>query len=83
MSIKNWFMDFLGNVKNEKGEIAENVIEEKVQEIFYKELAIQTAISLIANAIAKCEIKVYENNKEVKNEIYYNLNIEPNKNECS
>lgn len=83
MSIKNWFMDFLGNVKNEKGEIAENVIEEKVQEIFYKELAIQTAISLIANAIAKCEIKVYENNKEVKNEIYYKLNIEPNKNECS
>lgn len=53
-------MDFLGNVKNEKGEITENIIEEKIQEIYYKELAIQTAISLIANAIAKCEIKVYE-----------------------
>lgn len=83
MSFKTWFRDFLGNTKNEAGEIVENIIEEKVQEIYYKELAIQTAISLISSAIAKCEIKVYENNKEVKNEIYYKLNIEPNKNECS
>lgn len=83
MSFKTWFRDFLGNTKNEEGDIVDNSIEEKIQEIYYKELAIQTAISLIANAIAKCEIKVYENNKEVKNEIYYKLNIEPNKNECS
>ena len=41
MSIKTWFMDFLGNVKNEKGEITENIIEEKIQEIYYKELARQ------------------------------------------
>ena len=83
MSIKTWFMDFLGNAKNDKGEIIESVIEEKVQEIYYKELAIQTAITLIANAIAKCEIKVYEKNREVKNETYYTLNISPNKNENS
>ena len=83
MSIKTWFMDFLGNIKYKNGEIVDSIIDEKIQEIFYKELAIQTAISLIANAIAKCEIKVYEKNKEVKNEIYYKLNIEPNKNECS
>ena len=83
MSIKTWFMDFLGNAKNDKGEIIESVIEEKVQEIYYKELAVQTAITLIANAIAKCEIKVYEKNREVKNETYYTLNISPNKNENS
>ena len=76
-------MDFLGNVKNEKGEITENIIEEKIQEIYYKELAIQTAISLIANAIAKCEIKVQENNQEVKNKLYYILNVSPNANENS
>ena len=83
MSIKTWFMDFLGNAKNNKGEIIESVIEEKIQEVYYKELAIQTAITLIANAIAKCEIKVYEKNREVKNETYYTLNISPNKNENS
>ena len=83
MSFKTWFMDFLGNVKNEKGDVVENVIEEQIQEIYYKELAIQTAISLIANAISKCEIKVYEENKEVKNKLYHTLNIEPNINENS
>lgn len=83
MSFKTWFRDFLGNTKNEKGDIVDNVIEEKVQEIYYKELAIQTAITLIANAIAKCEIKVYENNQEVKNKLYHVLNIEPNANESS
>ena len=83
MSIKTWFMDFLGNAKNNKGEIIESVIEEKVQEIYYKELAIQTAITLIANAIAKCEIKIYEKNREVKNKTYYTLNVSPNKNENS
>lgn len=83
MSVKTWFMDFLGNVRNKEGSIVENIIEEQIQEIYYKELAIQTAITLIANAIAKCEIKVYENNKEVKNKFYYRLNISPNKNESS
>ena len=63
MSIKTWFKDFLGNAKDENGEIIESVIEEKVQEIYYKELAIQTAITYIANALSKCEIKIYENNK--------------------
>lgn len=83
MSIKTWFTDFLGNIKNEKGDILDSTIDERVQEIYYKELAIQTAITLIANAIAKCEIKVYEDNQEVKNKYYYLLNISPNANENS
>ena len=37
MSIKTWFKDFLGNAKDENGEIIESVIEEKVQEIYSKE----------------------------------------------
>ena len=64
MSIRTWIADFLG-IKTEKGKIVDDAIEEQLQEIYYKELAIQTAISLIANAIAKCEIKVYEKNQEV------------------
>lgn len=83
MSIKTWFIDFLENIKTREGEIEEYITEEQLQEIYYKELAIQTAITLIANAIAKCEIKVFENDKEVKNKLYYTLNISPNKNENS
>ena len=82
MSIRTWIADFLG-IKTEKGKIVDDAIEEQLQEIYYKELAIQTAISLIANAIAKCEIKVYEKNQEVKNKLYYTLNVEANKNENS
>lgn len=83
MSIKTWIMDFLGNTKSKKGIIEECAIQEQLQEFFYKELAVQTAITLIANAIAKCEIKVFKENKEVKDELYYILNISPNKNESS
>lgn len=51
--------------------------------IYYKELAIYTATSLIGNAISKCEFKTYENWKAVKKEDYYLLNVAPNKNENS
>ena len=44
MSLKTWFLDFLGNIRTEKGEIEETLFEEKLQEIYYKELAIQTAV---------------------------------------
>ena len=83
MSIKTWLVDFLGNIKTKEGTIEECITEEQLQEIYYKELAIQTAITLIANAIAKCEIKVFEKNEEVKNKLYYTLYVSPNKNENS
>lgn len=81
MSLKTWFLDFLGNIRTEKGKIEETLFEEKLQEIYYKELAIQTAVVLIANALSACEIKVYEKGQEVKNKFYYRLNVSPNKNE--
>lgn len=49
--------------------------------LYYKELALYTATSLIGNAISKCEFKTYVNNVAVKKEDYYLLNIAPNKNE--
>lgn len=53
-------------------------------EFFIKELAIYTAISLIANAISQSEIKVYKNGKSVvQDEDYFSLNIKPNKNESA
>lgn len=51
--------------------------------LYYKELALYTASSLIENAISKCEIKTYEKNEAVKKEDYYLLNVSPNKNENS
>lgn len=45
---------------------------------FYKKLAIETAINLIANTIALAEFKTYEKGRPVRKENYYLLNIEPN-----
>lgn len=85
MGLKRWFINFL-----EKKEIVEteNIkgdkeIEDLKSEIIYKELALHTAITLIANAISKCEIKTYENELEKKDRLYYSLNISPNINQNS
>lgn len=51
--------------------------------VFYKELALYIAKSYIANTISKCEFLVYENGREVRNELYYALNVSPNPNQSS
>ena len=61
MGLKSWLADFLGK---ESKPINELYYEQKIPQVYYKELAIQTAISLIANAISKCEIKVFEKEKK-------------------
>lgn len=53
------------------------------QQIYFKELGLQIAISYIANTISKCEFKVYEDGKEVQNQLYYMLNVNPNPNQNS
>lgn len=47
------------------------------------QLALHIAISYIANTISKCEIKTYEAGQEVKGELYYKLNVNPNPNQNS
>lgn len=46
-----------------------------------RSLALYIAVSYIANAISKCEIKVFEKGKAVKNELYWALNVSPNPNQ--
>lgn len=65
-------------------EFLENVITITIPDaIYYKELAVYSAVSLIANAISQCEIVVYENGKRVKNGNWYSLNIQANTNESA
>lgn len=52
-------------------------------ELYYKDLAIFNATSLISNAISRSEMKVFEEGKPVKNADYYLLNVSPNRNETS
>lgn len=52
-------------------------------ELYYKELAMYTATSLIANAISRSDINVYVEGKMQRNEDFYLLNVSPNANETS
>lgn len=58
-------------------------IEGLESEIYYKELAILTAIKLISNAVSRGEFLTYEKGKEVKKENYYLFNIEANQNKSA
>lgn len=51
--------------------------------VAFKELALQTGISIIAGAVSKCEFKVYVRGKSVRDELYYALNVRPNPNQNS
>lgn len=49
-------------------------------EVFYKQLALQAGINLIANTISRGEFLTFEEGKEVRRDNYYKLNVEPNQN---
>lgn len=52
-------------------------------ELYYKELAVFTASSLISNAISRSELKTFKEGKPIKDKDYFLLNVSPNKNETS
>ncbi len=71
--------DFFG--RKDKIYLNECICIDTVQEIFYKEWALNSAINLIAKAISNCEFKTYTKNQETKADNYYLFNIEPNPNQ--
>ncbi len=66
-----------------KGFLDGEIIIPIPESVYIKELAKYTAISLIASAIALCEIVVYVKGKRVKNGDWYSLNVRPNPNESA
>ena len=49
--------------------------------IYYKKIAIEAAINLIANTLSLANFKTFEKGKATKKDNYYLFNIEPNKNQ--
>lgn len=79
MGVKN----FLEKVFKVTGTNTETVVVNIPASIYYKELAIYTASSYLANAISMAEMRVFNKGKPVKDQDYYLLNVAPNKNENS
>lgn len=59
------------------------VTQQILDQLAFKELALHIGISYIANTLSKCEFKTFENGKEVKEKLYYKLNVSPNPNQNS
>ena len=80
MSLWSWFTGLF----NADGTLALDVaIGEVAGEVFYKELAIEACINLIANTVARSEFITYEKGKETRKNNYYLFNVEPNQNKSS
>lgn len=58
-------------------------VGELAAEIYFKELAIQACVNLIANTVARSEFRTYEKGQEVKRDNYYLFNVEPNPNKSA
>lgn len=77
MGIKDIFGRFFNKNDTYYNSYAENV----AKEIFYKELAISSAINIIAKLISNAEFRTFIDGKEVFKHNYYRFNIEPNQNQ--
>lgn len=81
-----WFSDFLEKlfpVERKVGGDPGAVVIDIPPELYYKELAIYTASSLISNAISRSEVRTFKNGQPVKERDYFLLNVSPNRNETS
>lgn len=80
------FRDWLGDIfrKYESGshdqESFDTLCIDLSEKILVRDLAINTAINLIGNAISLSDFKTYNKGEEERSDIYYKLNVQPNPN---
>ncbi|KMK77619.1 phage portal protein [Alkalihalobacillus pseudalcaliphilus] len=78
-----WFSEFIGGVlkKDKKQFDLKTVIMELGVNAYYKRLAIDACIDLIANTLSRAVFRTFEEGHEVKKNNYYLFNVEPNINQ--
>ncbi len=81
MSVWDWFKGLFN--KDRGGLPLDAYINDLTAEVYYKELAIQACVNLIANTVARSEFLTYEKGREVRKDLYYLFNVEPNQNKSS
>lgn len=81
MAVWDWFLGLFNKDTNTLN--LNTYVGELAGEVFYKELAIQACVNLIANTVARGEFLTFENGKETRKDNYYLLNVEPNQNKSA
>ncbi|MDN9833854.1 phage portal protein [Clostridioides difficile] len=79
MNFKNFITNFL--FKDKMSGADGEYFKKLEATIFYKEFALRSCISIIANALVLSEFQTFINAKSVKDKNYYLFNIEPNQNQ--
>lgn len=80
------FRDWLGDVfrRQQRGNHDQTSFDtlciDLSEKILVRDLAINTAINLLGNAISLSDFNTYKKGNEDKSDIYYKLNVEPNPN---
>lgn len=80
MGLQDWFRGLFD--KNGEVEL-DMVCSDVVAELYFKELAVQACVNLLANALSRCEFITYEEGNEVRKDNYYLFNVEPNPNKSA
>ncbi|MEC2303263.1 phage portal protein, partial [Bacillus cereus] len=78
MGLREWISGFLGS--NNTITLKECLYELSV-DYYYKKLAVESCIDLIANALTRSEFQTFEKGKEKRGENHYLLNVQPNQNQ--
>lgn len=79
MGVYNFFKSFF----TPEGNLNDPIILDLEIELYYKKLAIQTCINLIANTLIRSQFRTFEKGKEIKGNNHYLFNVEPNQNQNS
>ncbi|HFL3113305.1 TPA: phage portal protein, partial [Clostridioides difficile] len=79
MNFKNFITNFL--FKDKMSGADGEYFKKLEATIFYKEFALRSCISIIANALVLSEFQTFKNGKSIKEKNYYLFNIEPNQNQ--
>lgn len=78
MGLREWVRGFFGSGKTLT---LDSNCYELALDYFYKKLAVDSCIDLIANALTRCEFQAFEKGKEKRGENHYLLNVQPNQNQ--
>ncbi|MDW0112214.1 phage portal protein [Sporosarcina saromensis] len=79
MGLRDWFWSFARGPDNTV--MLDACSSELFVEVFYKKLAIDSSVNLIANALVKSRFRTLEKGKIKKGNIHYLFNVKPNKNQ--
>lgn len=79
------FKENLANWLEKRVDLAEvkTISDTAVDSLYFKALAVEIATSYLANVVSQCEFKVFHKGEEVKDTMYYILNVSPNNNETA